>query len=209
MKDEKAAGTPVARFAEELRAWRLLRGWTQAELGTEMGYSGSHVSSLETRERMPTARVCPGERQGFRDTPDLPAPARGHSQGCTSAVVHPVRAPEEIAVRIHCWDTRSFTGLLQTERYARAIIRAGHQEDTDDDVGRDVMARIERQRVFDRDHPPSCWFVIGEAAFRTRFGDDDVMREQIDHIAELAARPYIHIQVFPLPCRIAQERTGQ
>jgi transcriptional regulator with XRE-family HTH domain len=196
MKDEKAAGTPVARFAEELRAWRLLRGWTQAELGTEMGYSGSHVSSLETMERMPTAEFAQASDKVFGTPRTFQRLRADIARAAHPPWFTPYVHLEEIAVRIHCWDTRSFTGLLQNGRYARAIIRAGHQEDTDDDVERDVMARIERQRVLDRDHPPSCWFVIGEAAFRTRFGDDDVMREQIDHIAELAARPYIHIQVL-------------
>jgi hypothetical protein len=98
---------------------------------------------------------------------------------------------------MHNWESRFFTGLLQTEDYARAIIRAARPEATDEEIERDVKARMERQRIFERDHPPSCWFVIGEPAFRTKVGADEVMRAQMDHAAELAAQPYIHVQVYP------------
>jgi transcriptional regulator with XRE-family HTH domain len=44
---------PQENFAEELRAWRERLGLSQAELGARMGYSGSHVSSVETMARVP------------------------------------------------------------------------------------------------------------------------------------------------------------
>ena len=55
MRNGESPGTSVARFAEELRAWRQRHGWSQAALGDKLGYSGSHVSSVETMDRSPTA----------------------------------------------------------------------------------------------------------------------------------------------------------
>lgn len=54
MTTEQPVSTAVENFAEELRAWRERLGWSQAELGTRMGYSGSHVSSVERVDRTPT-----------------------------------------------------------------------------------------------------------------------------------------------------------
>lgn len=197
MKNGESPGTPVARFAAELRAWRQRHGWSQTDLAVKLGYSGSHVSSIETMTRIPVADFAAACDKAF-DTPDTFA--RLH-EDITKAAHPPWFAPfvhfEQAARRIHNWDARSFTGLLQREDYARAIISAGHPEATDDAVERDVAARMERQRIFGREQPPSCWFVIGEAAFRTRFGDDGVMADQVAHIATLAARHYVTVQVYP------------
>jgi transcriptional regulator with XRE-family HTH domain len=54
MNSEQAAGTAVETFADELRAWRERLDLSQADLATRMGYSGSHVSSVETMSRTPT-----------------------------------------------------------------------------------------------------------------------------------------------------------
>jgi transcriptional regulator with XRE-family HTH domain len=61
MSTEQSVSTAVENFAEELRAWRERLGLSQAELGARMGYSGSHVSSVETMSRTPTlefAKKC-------------------------------------------------------------------------------------------------------------------------------------------------------
>lgn len=77
---------------------------------------------------------------------------------------------EDTCTRMHNWDPRCFTGLLQTEDYARAIVRAERPEATDEEVEHEVDARMERQRVFEREHLLSYWFVIGEGAFRSKIG---------------------------------------
>ena len=42
MRNGESVGTAAARFVDELRAWRQRHGWSQAELGDKLGYSGSH-----------------------------------------------------------------------------------------------------------------------------------------------------------------------
>jgi transcriptional regulator with XRE-family HTH domain len=72
VKNEESAGTPVARFAAELRAWRQRYGWSQAEVADKLGYSGSHVSSVETMTRLPVADFAPTVRR------DLQCPRHVH-----------------------------------------------------------------------------------------------------------------------------------
>ena len=102
-----------------------------------------------------------------------------------------------MASRIHSWDNRFITGLLQTEQYARAIIRAANAGIADDVIERDVAARLERQQVLDRAEPPFCWFVIAESALRASFGGPVAMRGQMDHLLALCQRPAVRIQVWP------------
>jgi hypothetical protein len=61
-----------------------------------------------------------------------------------------------------------------------------------------VAGRIDRQRVLDRDRPPTLRAIMDEGVLRRPVGGPDVMREQLARLGELARRPAIVIQVIPL-----------
>jgi uncharacterized protein DUF5753 len=104
-------------------------------------------------------------------------------------------AAESFAEELRAWRER--LGLSQAEDYARAIITSGRPDLPADAVERDVAARMARQEVLDRDEPPFCWFILGEAALRSWYGGPEVMRAQLAKLAEYARRPRITVQVFP------------
>jgi transcriptional regulator with XRE-family HTH domain len=194
---EQPVSSAVENFAEELRAWRERQGLSQAELGARMGYSGSHVSSVQTMNRTPTYEFAKKADEAL----NMPGTfVRLHAR-ITKEAHPPWFAPfvhfEEQASRIHNWDNRNVTGLLQTEAYMRAIIPAGKPNVADDVIERLLAARMERQQVLDRDEPPFCWFVIAESALRASFGGLDVMRGQLEHLLELTRRPNLRVQVWP------------
>jgi transcriptional regulator with XRE-family HTH domain len=197
VSSEQTVSTSVENFADELRAWRERQGLSQAELGTRMQYSGSHVSSIERCDRTPTLEFAKKADEAL-GTPGTFV--RLHAR-ITREAHPPWFAPfvhfEEQASRIHNWDNRNVTGLLQTEDYARAIIKAGKPGIADDAIERLAAARMERQQVLDRDEPPFCWFVIAESALRARFGRPEAMRAQLDHLLALTQRPNIRVQVWP------------
>jgi transcriptional regulator with XRE-family HTH domain len=194
---EQPVSTAVENFAEELRAWRERMGLSQAELGARMGYSGSHVSSVETMSRTPTLEFAKKCDEAL-DTPRTFARLHGQiNREAFPPWFTPFVQFEQRAARIHNWDTRCFTGLLQTEGYARAIIAAGRPDLSPDAVERDVVARMERQQILDGENPPFCWFIIGEAALRTSFGGSKIMHGQLARLVEYGRRPRITIQVFP------------
>src|SRR5216683_1022795 len=187
----------VLMFAAELRAWRQRLGWSQVEMGGKIGYSGQLVSNVERRERTPTldfARACDRET-------GAPGTFERRHEDIGRESYPPWFLPfvqfEARAYRIHNWDMRCPPGLLQTEDYARAIIRACSPDVPDDVIERDAAARMKRQEIFTRERPPSCWFVIHEAALRIAFGGNSVMRAQMDNLLVLGKRPNVVIQVFP------------
>jgi transcriptional regulator with XRE-family HTH domain len=192
-----AESSALASFAAELRAHRKRLDWTQVVLGDKIGYSGSFVSDVERGARPPAldfAQACDREF-------DLPGTfERWHDLIRREAYptwFAPYAEFEATCTRLHNRDTRCFTGLLQTERYARAIISAAHPHWDDARIERDVAMRMDRQAILTSESPVSAWFVIGEAVFHTVFGDREVMRAQIDHVAKLAALPAVTIQVYP------------
>ena len=106
---------------------------------------------------------------------------------------------EAMASKIESWDVQVVPGLFQTREYAESIVRAGEPELPDDEVSRRVELRMARQReVLGREHPPSVWAILDEAALRRSVGGADVMRAQFDELVRLAQRPNVEVQVLPL-----------
>jgi hypothetical protein len=98
-------------------------------------------------------------------------------------------------------------GLLQTEAYARAILstRIG---DSEDDIEEMVAARLKRQEILDRDKPPTLWVIVDEGVLHRCIGSPKIMREQLDHLATMARKPDIVIQVIPLDAGAHQGLNG-
>jgi transcriptional regulator with XRE-family HTH domain len=100
---------------------------------------------------------------------------------------------EADASKLQTFELIVVPGLLQTEKYIRALIR-GSLIVTD--IERRVAARLERQRLLDRDDPPYLWAVIDEAALTRPVGGPAVMREQIDHLIAAQERENVTLQVI-------------
>src|SRR5947207_7111496 len=187
---------PSRTSRKNLRALRERHGWSQAELGARMGYSGSHVSSVERMDRTPTFEFAKKADEAL-GTPDTFK--RLHKRITKEAFPSwftPFVDFETRATRVHNWDNHCITGLLQIEDYARAIISSGRPDLSADAVERDVASRMERQLVLDREEL-FAWFVISEAVLRTPYGGPEVMHRQVVRLAEAARHPRITIQVFP------------
>ncbi|MEU1736334.1 helix-turn-helix transcriptional regulator [Streptosporangium sp. NPDC020145] len=103
---------------------------------------------------------------------------------------------ETEASKIRVFQALLVPGLLQTADYARAVFRGGMIVDQDM-VERRVHARLARQQILERDHPLNLWVILDEAALIKHVGGPAVMRAQIHHLIDMAARPNIGIQVVP------------
>ncbi|MEU3713186.1 helix-turn-helix domain-containing protein [Streptomyces catenulae] len=89
-------------------------------------------------------------------------------------------------------------GLLQTEEYARAVLRAGMPHAAADDIDRSVALRMERQSLLTRENAPTLWVVMDETVLRRPIGDDpQVMRDQIARLVEATALPNVRLQIIP------------
>ncbi|MFK3980955.1 DUF5753 domain-containing protein [Micromonospora sp. NPDC050397] len=90
-------------------------------------------------------------------------------------------------------------GLLQTEAYARAVIRGGSTYVRLTEMDRRVGVRMARQARLDGVHPLRLTTVVAEGALRQQVGGPDVMRAQLEHLLGLGTeRPeQIEIRVMP------------
>ncbi|GAA0982655.1 MULTISPECIES: helix-turn-helix domain-containing protein [Nocardiopsidaceae] len=102
---------------------------------------------------------------------------------------------EESASIIRTYEVQFVPGLLQSEDYARSVIRLSRTATSEEDVDSRVMMRMHRQRRFVEPQAPRLWAVIDEAVLHRPYGDAEVMRGQVEHLIEMARRPNITIQI--------------
>jgi hypothetical protein len=104
---------------------------------------------------------------------------------------------EESAASIRAYEPQVVPGLLQTREYARAITAASFPAESSGDTERRVALRMARQDLLHRADPPDYLAVLEETVLRRPIGGPQVMREQIEHLIDAAAKPNITIQILP------------
>ncbi|WP_165912988.1 helix-turn-helix domain-containing protein [Tamaricihabitans halophyticus] len=86
--------------------------------------------------------------------------------------------------------------LLQTERYARAVLAADPRR-APAEVDRYVGGRLARQQRLAEEVPPRLRMVLSEGAIRRSVGGPAVHREQLLWLRKFAERPSVDLRVLP------------
>ncbi|GAA2569131.1 MULTISPECIES: helix-turn-helix domain-containing protein [Streptomyces] len=105
---------------------------------------------------------------------------------------------EREAVALSWYDNAVLPGLLQTEAYARAVLRNRVPAYDEAEVESRTAARVERQEILHRACPPTLSFVVWEPVLRLALGGPDVHTEQLRHLRTLAELPGLALQFLPL-----------
>jgi hypothetical protein len=103
---------------------------------------------------------------------------------------------ESDSATIRTFQPHLIPGLLQTEGYTRAVMKAGLPTATRDTAAL-VAFRMARQAVLSRPDLPGYRVVVGEAALHQQVGGTDVMRIQLMRVLEAAGQDHISVHVLP------------
>lgn len=106
---------------------------------------------------------------------------------------------ERDARRVITVESTVIPGLLQTERYARVVIRAGAPTSalTEDDVTERVKLRLDRQSILRRTRPAELLAFLDEAVLHRHIGDKEAMHEQLTHVLAVSRWPNVTVRVIP------------
>ena len=197
------------RLALELRRLREAARLTCEEVADHLECSASKISRVETGR----VSVSPRDVRDMLELYGVPADQReslvqlardSRQKGwwhAYSDTMQPQMATyiglESAASEIRIYEVSLIPGLLQTEDYARAVIRAGMVNSPAEDIERRVALLMARQPAVVRDDPPKVWAVLDEAALRRRVGGSGLMRLQLEHLLAQAALPNVAVQVIP------------
>ncbi|MEV0975886.1 helix-turn-helix transcriptional regulator [Streptomyces sp. NPDC049915] len=185
--------SPLDYYGWELRRHREAAGLSQGQLGEIIFCTGSLIGQIETTRKVPT--------RDFSERVDAALGTDGLFSRLIGLVLRsqlptwfqPFAAMEAKATYICAYQAQLVYGLLQTEEYARAVLATGMPEDVDGLVA----ARMERQRILEREQPPLAWVVLDEAVLLRPMGGREVMRRQLARLLELTDHRWVHIQVLP------------
>ncbi|MHC3453371.1 helix-turn-helix domain-containing protein [Streptomyces prasinus] len=187
------SASPLDYYGWELRRRREAHGLNQGRLGEIIFCTGSLIGQIETTKKIPT--------RDFSERVDAALGTDGTFSRLIGLVLRsqlptwfqPYAEMEAKASYISTYQAQVVYGLLQTEEYARAVLATGMP----DDLNGLVAARVERQRILDREQPPLTWVVLDESVLLRPIGSREVMRRQLAHLLELTGHRWMHVQVLP------------
>ncbi|MGW6685820.1 helix-turn-helix domain-containing protein [Streptomyces sp. NPDC054961] len=193
IRDLDPSASPLDYYGSELRRLREAAGLKQGQLGDIVFCAASLVGQIETARKVPTRE--------FSERLDAALGTGGVFSRLVGLVLRSqlptwfqeFAGLEAQATHIATYQAQLVYGLLQTEEYARAVLRAGWSDKLDEAVA----ARIERQRALSRERPPLVWVVLDESALHRPFGTRGLMRRQLDHLLSFADHREVSIQVLP------------
>ena len=172
MQRDATAESPLRVFGAMLRHYRVAAGLTPEELGARIYLSASQIRKVEEGTRTPTEALtqacealpelnCNGALTTLREILKDHLRHRAYPGWFQAWPDH-----ESHARRLRNFELVVVPGLLQTEAYARAILstRVGATEEELDEA---VAARLERQQILDREHPPELWVLHGRGGAQT------------------------------------------
>ncbi|MFE3196177.1 helix-turn-helix domain-containing protein [Nocardia sp. NPDC059240] len=90
------------------------------------------------------------------------------------------------AQSVRSFESTVIPGLLQTEDYIRALMKAQVTTARPTEVEQRVSARLQRQLRLEDPEPLELSVVIGQAALMYRVGDHGIRRKQLEHLIAMA-----------------------
>ncbi|MFD9590236.1 Scr1 family TA system antitoxin-like transcriptional regulator [Streptomyces sp. NPDC059980] len=105
---------------------------------------------------------------------------------------------EREAIALSWYDAMVLPGLLQTEAYARAVLRNRVPAYDDDEVCTRGAARVERQEILHRKVPPTLSFIVWEPVLHLAIGDREMRVEQLRQLRASTELPGLTLQFLPM-----------
>jgi len=200
--------SPTVRQRELGKRLRELRGQhelTVDDVAEKLLCSATKVSRLETGARRPSLRdvrdLCVLYGVDEATSNELMSLARGAREPgwwtrYEDLKLDPYIGLETEAVSITCYSNYYMPALLQTEDYARTIIKAIAPKMDPVIHQQRVEARMRRQQLLDGPSPPRYRIILDEAALHRRVGGSALMATQLENILKAARDGKATVQVI-------------
>ncbi|MEO3751213.1 helix-turn-helix transcriptional regulator [Streptomyces sp. B6B3] len=184
-------------LAEEIRSQRERRSWSLRDVAAKTTYNHTYFSRIERGEQLPSDALAKTLDELFETGDLLQRILEAIRSASIQDYVRVMMKKEGTATRVQVFNSSLVTGLLQTERYMRALFRASKPGISDEELEAFTNARMARKFVFEKDDPPLFWSIMDEAALRRPVGGKECMVEQLEALVEMARSPNVVIQVHP------------
>ena len=187
-----------ARVGRELARLRARAKMTQTQVGILANVVSAQVSAWENGKRGMTESQAAALDQALNANGRLVRVwERENSGENLPAWYERSRDFERRVSMLREYQCQIFPGLIQTEDYARTVIRDSLPWTSAAEVEKMVMSRMARQEILARDHPPLVGIVVEEFVLSRIVGDERAQIDQLDHVLRLIEDRRIDFQVMP------------
>jgi transcriptional regulator with XRE-family HTH domain len=196
------------RLGAELKRCREAAGLTQENVSRHFEWHAAKVTRIETARVAVTARDVKDllalygvEDDAYREA--LMTLARMSRERTWWTDYRDIMRPgnfvglEAEASSVRLWEPIVLPGLLQTEAYARALMRTGRSTDPPEDIARRIKLRIKRQDRLKGPNPLTLSAIVDESVVRRVVGGADAMGDQLRHLIDVAQLPNVTLQILP------------
>jgi transcriptional regulator with XRE-family HTH domain len=193
-------------LGKRLRDLRNQHGLTVEEVAEKLLCSATKISRLETGARRPSLRdvrdLCSLYDVADEISAELMELARGaREQGWWTKYddlnLDPLIGLEQAASAITCYSMFYIPALLQTESYAREIIRAVAPKMDPYVYQQRVEVRVLRQELLAEANRPRYRVLLDEAVLLRRVGSAQLMAAQFERVLEAARQDKVTVQIIP------------
>ena len=201
--------SPTIRQRElgmRLREFRTAKGLTVEDVAHELLCSPTKVSRAETGARRATLRdvrdlcqIYGVDSETSAELMELAREARqpGWWTKYDDLRIAPLIGMEQAATAITNFEMYYVPALLQTEDFARAIIKGIAPKIEEDILGQRVEARMMRQKLLFQPKPPKYRALLDEAVLHRQVGGPAVMKAQLGKILSFIREERAAVQVIP------------
>jgi transcriptional regulator with XRE-family HTH domain len=183
-------------YGDWLKAQREAAGLTQQQLADMAIMTRSHIAHIEAGRRVPSKEDA-RRLDGALGTGNVLSSFLPQEDVAAADYFEAVRLLEQQAVAIREFALSYMPGILQTKRYARAVLRSAFPPVSDEQCDRRLVTRLERSRLLEDPVTPVVWALLDEAVLRRPVGGEHVMAEQLMHLVRLAETGRIRVHVMP------------
>ncbi|MCM2413995.1 helix-turn-helix transcriptional regulator [Streptomyces sp. RKAG290] len=184
-------------YGEWLKAQRETAGLTQQQLADAAIMTRSHISHIEGGRRVPS-REDARRLDMALNTGNVLSSFLPRDDSSIADRFEAARQLEQQATVIREFAIAFVPGILQTRKYADAVLGVAFPPLSEEERDKAVVARLERAGILDRPVFPVVWALLDESILRRVAGSSAIMAEQIMHLVRLAENGRIRVHVLPL-----------
>ncbi|RXS68353.1 XRE family transcriptional regulator [Streptomyces sp. TM32] len=183
-------------YGDWLREQRESARLTQQQLADAAVMTRSHIAHIEAGRRIPSKEDARRLDQAL-NTGNVLSSFLPKDDAAVADYFEAARHLERQATMIREFALGYVPGILQTERYTRAVMRTAFPPWSEAERDRLVVTRLERAKILADPVTPTVWAILDETVLRRPVGGPEVMAEQIMHIVRLAEDERVRVHVLP------------
>ncbi|MEE1831034.1 helix-turn-helix domain-containing protein [Streptomyces sp. SP17KL33] len=188
-------------FGAVLKALREEARLTQEQFAPLVRYSVAYIAKIEQGKRFPPRDLLERSEEVLGTVAGRVLGAAARSLTRKAGLASWFRqwaGIEEEAVSLYTYECRAIPGLLQPEPYIRAVFDRRLPPVTEEQLDREVAARLDRQQIITQRPNTAFSFVIEQAVLERGLGGSQVTKAVIDHLLSMGRLRNVEIQLMPL-----------